>query len=85
MKASAILELVQLEAPCASTLYRVGDRLYALREALMDGLYGNAQRLLGFGETLILYDLTNTFYTGARKARSWRMDEARKSDQIVRW
>ena len=29
MKASAILELVQLEAPCASTLYRVGDRLYA--------------------------------------------------------
>ena len=67
MKASAILELVQLEAPCASTLYRVGDRLYALREALMDGLYGNAQRLLGFGETLILYDLTNTFYTGRKK------------------
>ncbi len=31
--ASAILELVDLEVPCESTLYRAGDRLYALRDA----------------------------------------------------
>ena len=31
--ASAILELVDLEVPCESTLYRAGDRLYVLRDA----------------------------------------------------
>ena len=61
MSTSAILELLALEAPSLSTLYQVGDRLYALREPLLNGLFGNAQQLLGFDETLILYDIENVF------------------------
>ena len=61
--ASAILELVDLEIPCESRLYRAGDRL--LRCAMQHGLY--AEQLPGFSETLLLFELTNTFYTGRKK------------------
>ena len=33
----------------------------------MAGLFGNAKELLGFDETIVFYDLTNTFYTGRQQ------------------
>ena len=33
----------------------------------MAGLFGNTQELLGFDETIVFYDLTNTYYTGRQR------------------
>ena len=84
--ASAILELVGVDTPSPSTLYRVGDALYERREPLQDGLYGNTQQLLGLRETLLLYDLTNAFYTGRKKGELLaygRSKEKRSSSPLV--
>ncbi len=34
---------------------------------MQHGLYDNAKQLLSFSETLLLFELTNTFYTGRKK------------------
>jgi len=34
--------------------------LYQHRKSIMDGLFGNTRELLGFGETIVFYDLTNS-------------------------
>ena len=80
MDASSILELLELEddPPCNSTLYRVGDRLWDLREQLMDGLYGNAKEMFGFRETILFYDLTNTFYTGRKQGELLRYGRSKE-------
>ncbi len=61
---SSILELLRAKLPSERSLYDVGDLLYHHRKSIMDGLFGAARDLLGFGETIVFYDLTNTFYTG---------------------
>ncbi len=38
-----------------------------MRCAMLHGLYDNAKQLLGFSETLLLFVLTNTFYTARKK------------------
>jgi hypothetical protein len=45
-------------------LYRASDALYKHREALQDHLFAQAQSILGFGSTITLYDLTNTYFEG---------------------
>ncbi len=71
---SSILDLLGCQAPSLRSLYNVGDRLYSHHEALMDVLFGKTKELLGFGETVIFYDLTNTYYMGSEHmptAQTW--------------
>ena len=64
-----------------SRLYRASDALYKHREALQDYLFGQAQSILGFGETVTLYDLTNTYFegiaAGVKKAKRGHSKEKR--------
>jgi len=62
---SSILELLSATCPSARTLYDIGDRIYQNHEAIMERLFGNTKNLLGFNDSIILYDLTNTFYMGS--------------------
>ena len=63
---SALGELVgfNFEAMDLNRLYRASDALYKHREALQDHLFAQAQSIFGFGETVTLYDLTNTYFEG---------------------
>ena len=61
---SSILELLGAKCPGMRSLYDVGDVLYAHREQIMEQLFANTKALLGFGETIVFYDLTNTYSTG---------------------
>ena len=45
-------------------LYRASDALYKHREALQEHLFGKARSLFGLGQTITLYDLTNTYFEG---------------------
>ncbi len=66
-QASSILELLNLQAPSLSMLYRCSDRLHRHRHEITNRLFGNTKSLLKFDETIIFYDLTNTFYRGRSK------------------
>jgi len=48
-------------------LYQVSDQLYKRKEELESFLYSNQSLLFGFKDTIILYDLTNTFFEGTGK------------------
>ena len=63
---SALGELIgcDYEAMDLNRLYRASDALYKHREALQDHLFTRAQSIFGFGETVTLYDLTNTYFEG---------------------
>ncbi|MDE2956990.1 MAG: transposase, partial [Bacteroidota bacterium] len=74
LERSAILELLDLEVPCANSLYRVGDQLYAHREALMQGLFDQSQQLFGFEESILFYDLTDVYYHGKERSKEKRAD-----------
>ncbi len=67
MERSSILDLLDAKIPSTRSLYDVGDLLYTHREAIMEGLFGNTKALLGFDETIMFYDLTNTFYMGRQQ------------------
>ena len=45
-------------------LCRASDVLYKHREALQEHLFGQARSLLGLGQTITPYDLTNTYFKG---------------------
>ena len=68
-------------------LYRVSDRLLKHREALETHLFGAARELFGFGETITLYDLTNTYFEGVAagnvKAKHGRSKEKRSDCPLV--
>ncbi len=64
---SSILELLRAKLPSERSLYDVGDLLYKHHKSIMDELFGHTRELLGFGETIVFYDLTNTFYTGRQQ------------------
>jgi len=83
---SSILELLQLDPPSPSTLYRIGDMLYAHRKQIMDALFGNTKELLGFSETIAFFDLTNVFYYGRKHGdllRHGRSKEKRSDCPLV--
>ena len=75
---SSILELLRLEPPSLSSLYRCADRLNAHREQITDRLFGNTKELLNFDEAIIFYDLTNTFYHGQEKGELLRYGRSKQ-------
>ena len=68
-------------------LYRSADRLLQHRDALEDHLFKSAKDLLGFDETITLYDLTNTYFEGSAsgitKARNGKSKEKRSDCPLV--
>ena len=45
-------------------LYRASDALYKHREAVQQHLFGQACSMFGLGQTITLYDLTDTYFEG---------------------
>ncbi len=45
-------------------LYRISDRLWGLREKIENALGGKERRLFELEETMVLYDLTSTYFEG---------------------
>ena len=78
MHTSSILELLGLESPSLSMLYRCSDRLHKHRHQIMDRLFGNTKTLLDFDETIIFYDLTNIFYHGRQKGELLRRGRSKE-------
>lgn len=68
-------------------LYRSADRLLQHRDALEHHLFKSVKDLLGFTETITLYDLTNTYFEGAAseiaKAKNGRSKEKRSDCPLV--
>jgi hypothetical protein len=68
-------------------LYRSADNLLKHREALETHLFGSAQSLFGFTETITLYDLTNTYFegeaAGIEPAKRGRSKEKRSDCPLV--
>ena len=63
---SALGELIDydFQAMDLNRLYRASDALYKHREALQEHLFGRACSMFGLGQTITLYDLTNTYFEG---------------------
>ncbi|MCW8178002.1 hypothetical protein D8B25_22385, partial [Verminephrobacter aporrectodeae subsp. tuberculatae] len=63
---SALGELLEFDfqAMDLNRLYRASDALYKHREALQEHLFGRARAMFGLGQTITLYDLTNTYFEG---------------------
>ena len=86
---SALGELMgfDFESMELSRLYRASDTLYKHREALQEHLFAQAQSILGFGETITLYDLTNTYFegiaAGVKKAKRGHSKEKRSDCPLV--
>ena len=75
------------EAMDLNRLYRASDALYKRREALQDHLFAQAQSIFGFGQTITLYDLTNTYFegmaAGVSKAKRGHSKECRSDCPLV--
>ncbi len=86
---SALGELIgfDFEAMDLNRLYRASDALYKHRQALQDHLFAQAQSIFGFGETITLYDLTNTYFegvsAGVSKAKRGHSKECRSDCPLV--
>ena len=86
---SALGELLSFdfEAMDLNRLYRASDALYKHREALQDHLFAQARSIFGFGETITLYDLTNTYFegvaAGVAKAKRGHSKECRGDCPLV--
>lgn len=70
-----------------NALYRVSDQLVANRAAIEEKLTNRERDLFGLGERIILYDLTNTYLTGAAlessKAHRGRCKQKRKDCPLI--
>jgi len=86
---SALGELLgfDFEAMDLNRLYRASDALYKHRQALQDHLFAQAQSIFGFGQTITLYDLTNTYFegiaAGVSKAKRGHSKECRSDCPLV--
>jgi transposase len=86
---SALGELIGLDFDSMdlNRLYRASDALYKHREALQEHLFAQAQSILGFGPTITLYDLTNTYFegiaAGVNKAKRGHSKEKRSDCPLV--
>ena len=83
---SGILELLRAKRPCHWTLFCIAAGLYEHRKAIIDTLFGNTKALLGFNETIVLCDLTNTYCTGRKKfahLRRGRNKDKRNESPLV--
>ena len=86
---SALGELIgfDFEAMDLNRLYRASDALYKHREALQEHLFGHARSMFGLGQTITLYDLTNTYFegvaAGVSKAKRGHSKECRSDCPLV--
>jgi transposase len=86
---SALGELMgfDFEAMDLNRMYRASDVLYKHREALQDHLFAQARAIFGLGETITLYDLTNTYFegiaAGVNKAKRGHSKEKRSDCPLV--
>jgi len=68
-------------------LYRASDVLYRHREVLQEHLFGKARSMFGLGQTITLYDLTNTYFegvaAGVSKAKRGHSKECRSDCPLV--
>ncbi len=86
---SALGELIgfDFESMELSRLYRASDALYKHRDALQDHLFAQARAIFGLGETVTLYDLTNTYFegiaAGVNKAKRGHSKEKRSDCPLV--
>jgi len=86
---SALGELIDFdfESMDLNRLYRASDALYKHREALQEHLFGQACALFGLGQTITLYDLTNTYFegvaAGVNKAKRGHSKECRSDCPLV--
>jgi hypothetical protein len=86
---SALGELIDhdFQAMDLNRLYRASDVLYKHRQALQEHLFGRACAMFGLGQTITLYDLTNTYFegvlAGVSKARRGRSKECRSDCPLV--
>ena len=86
---SAALELLDLDrgkALSLQKLYRTGDVLWRFRRALQAGLFRRERELLELPDTIVFYDLTNTWYTGRSDQellRFGRSKEGRKHPLVT--
>ena len=86
---SALGELIDFnfEAMDLNRLYRASDALCKHRQALQEHLFAQAQSSFGFGETVTLYDLTNTYFegvaAGVSKAKRGHSKESRSDCPLV--
>ena len=86
---SAALELLDLDrgkALSLQKLYRTGDVLWRFRRALQAGLFRRERELLELPDTIVFYDLTNTWYTGRSDEellRFGRSKEGRKDPLVT--
>ncbi len=78
VNSSSILEILELNVPGLNSLYRCSDELHKHSHEIMDRLYGNTKELFDCDETLIFYDLTNTFYHGQEKGELLRYGRSKQ-------
>ena len=78
---SAALELLDLDrgkALSLQKLYRTGDVLWRHRRALQAGLFRRERELLELPDTIVFYDLTNTWYTGRQDEKLLRFGRSKE-------
>ena len=78
---SAALELLDLDrgkALSLQKLYRTGDVLWRHRRALQAGLFCRERELLELPDTIVFYDLTNTWYTGRSDEKLLRFGRSKE-------
>ena len=86
---SGLGELIgfDFEAMDLNRLYRTSDALYKHREASQEHLFGQARSMFGLGQTITLYDLTNTYFegvaAGVSKAKRGHSKECRSDCPLV--
>jgi len=86
---SALGELLDVDFESLShmRLYRASDTLMKHRQAIEDHVFSAVQSMFGLGETVTLYDLTNTYFEGQAdnnaKAKHGRSKEKRSDCPLV--
>jgi transposase len=70
-----------------NALYRTSDILFSHRDTIEQYLRDHSKKLLGLGESIILYDLTNTYFEGnvpfCDKAKHGRSKDKRNDRPLV--
>lgn len=66
-ESSSVLQLLDLNPPSLNTLYRCTDLIHQHMDQILEDLFGITKALLGLDETIVFYDLTNTYYHGKKK------------------
>ena len=87
-KRTGMMDLLKQEKrPSLMSYYRAGDTLFSHKDALESYLQKTEKTLFNLSETIILYDLTNTYFEGAQlanpKAQYGRSKEKRSDCKLL--